>query len=101
MSGEQLKKKLSDMGYANISELSRKLGMKSAQNLHASLATQDVKTGILEDLASVLCIRVADFYEPAQEQAEDSTIEQRLLEIIREKDRQIERLLTILEKRYE
>lgn len=62
MSGEQLKNLLSDMGFANVSELALLLGMKNAQNLHAAFSAQDIKTGLLEDIAKALDIPVADFY---------------------------------------
>jgi len=108
MSGEQLRNLLSDMGFANVSELARLLGMKNAQNLHAAFSAQDIKTGLLEDIAKALNIPVADFYPANNAVAEHGiavagngnsvSISEKVLDLMREKDKQIDRLLTIIEK---
>ena len=108
MSGEQLKNILSDLGYANISELARLLGMKSAQNLHAAFTAQDVKSGLIEDIAKVLGLDVYAFYPSINTaisgdgiavagNGNNVSISEKMLDLMREKDKQIDRLLTIIE----
>lgn len=106
MSGKELKELLKEMGYGNISELSRIMGV-GVQNLHKAFEVQDIKTGLLEDIAKALNIPIADFYPKNNAIAEHGiavagngnnvSISEKMLDLMREKDRQIDRLLTIIE----
>ena len=60
MTGEQLKKKLLDMGIQQ-KELADKLGM-TRQNFAQALGAKDIKTGLLENICSALEITIADMY---------------------------------------
>lgn len=112
MSGKELKEILKDMGYNNISELSRQMNI-GVQNLHKAFDVQDVKTGLLEDIAKALNIPVADFYpinsakadngiavsggsveSPVVNNAISESLVQSMLDT---KDEQIDRLLGIIE----
>lgn len=107
MSGKELKDLLRQMGYENVSELARIMGM-GVQNLHKAFEVQDVKTGLIEDLANVLGVEVSAFY-PSSNTAvtgegiavagngNNVTISEKVLDLMREKDKQIDRLLTIIE----
>lgn len=110
MSGKQLKDILDSMGCANVSELARMLGMKSAQNLHAALDVQDVKTGLVEDLARILNKPIAEFFpDGGAATATDhsiavngsknavNTISERFIGLLEKKDEQLDRMLGIIE----
>ena len=60
MSGEELKKKLSETGIS-LSRISQLLG-KSPQQLDQALNAKDVKTGMIEELCKVLNLDISFFY---------------------------------------
>ena len=60
MTGEALRKKLLDMGIQQ-KELADKLGM-TRQNFSQALGAKDIKSGLLENICSVLGITMADMY---------------------------------------
>ncbi len=60
MDGEILRKKIKDTGVP-IAEIARKLG-QSRPNLSQALSTKDVKTGLVEKLASALNLPLSYFY---------------------------------------
>ena len=60
MTGEQLKKKLLDMGIQQ-KDMADKLGM-TRQNFSHALGAKDIKTGLLENICSALDITIADMY---------------------------------------
>ena len=107
MSGKELKERLAEKGVVNISKLAEMLG-QSNQRLHASMSSPDVKSGLIEEIAQVLGVDVADFY-PSSNMAitndgiavagngNNVTISEKVLDLMREKDKQIDRLLTIIE----
>ena len=118
MTGKTLKKRLNDMGCGNLSELSRMLGMASVQNLHSALLAQDVRSGLIEDIAKVLKKDISDFY-PSHNvthyeindapiavagdingnntKVSNNNISERFVDLLEKKDEQIDRLLTIIE----
>ena len=110
MTGQQLKQKLADMGYTNINELAKTLG-QSNQKLYASMASPDIKTGLIEDIANALGLRAGDFFPDAGSYAcasensiavngngnEVSSISERFIGLLEKKDEQIDRLLGIIE----
>ena len=60
MTGEELRKKLLDMGVQQ-KELAEKLGM-TRQNFNQGLKVADVKSGLLESICDILDITMADLY---------------------------------------
>lgn len=117
MSGKELKEILKELGYNNISELARAMGV-GVINLHKAFEVQDVKTGLLEDIAKALKMSVRDFY-PAHHIAHyeitdspvavagdingnnasvsNNNISERFVGLLEKKDEQIDRLLNIIE----
>lgn len=61
MSGEEIKKILESEGIV-LSDLARMLGFDSDQRLHSKLRPDDVKSGIIEDIARVTNKNVCFFY---------------------------------------
>lgn len=111
MSGKTLKQQLKDMGFWNISELARAMGI-GVINLHKAFEAQDIKTGLLEDIAKALGLSVADFYPHVTNNADKgiavsgdgntNTVNNTLSEsfvsaMLAKKDEHIGRLLGILE----
>jgi hypothetical protein len=92
--------------------------MNSAQHLHITLSQQDVKSGLIEDIAKVLKKDVSDFY-PSHNvthyeindapiavagdingnntNVSNNNISERFVDLLEKKDEQIDRLLTIIE----
>lgn len=119
MTGQQLKQRLAEIGCTNINELAKVMG-QSNQKLYASMASPDIKTGLLESIANALGVRVTDFYTPSAKADNgiavsggnvDSPVvnnaisEKFVKSMLETKDRQIEkqseqidRLLNIIEK---
>lgn len=61
MSGEEIKKILESEGIV-LSELAKMLGYDSDQRLHSKLKSDDVKSGIIEDIAKVTNKNICLFY---------------------------------------
>ena len=61
MTGEQLKNKLRGTG-RSIADVAKILGM-SRQNLSKALQSQDVKTGLVENMAAALGMPISYFFE--------------------------------------
>lgn len=112
MSGKTLKQQLKDMGYENISELARAMGV-GIVNLRKAFEVKDVKTGLLEDIANALGLSVADFYPRVTNNADNgiavsgdgntntvnNTISEQLVKsMLDKKDEHIARLLAIIEQ---
>lgn len=117
MSGKTLKELLKDLGCNNVSELARAMGI-GVVNLHKAFEVQDVKTGLLEDIARALKISVCDFYpsHPVTHyeitespiavagdingnnaNVSNNNISEKFVGLLEKKDEQIDRLLTIIE----
>lgn len=60
MTGEELKNKITREGIS-ITSLAKMMGT-SQQNLSNKLATDSVKTGLLEEICNVLNMKINDFY---------------------------------------
>lgn len=63
MKGEDVKRKVAAQGYT-VAEVAERIGT-SRQNLSKSLSTQDVRSGLIERIASVLGVSVSYFYDPS------------------------------------
>lgn len=62
MSGEEVKEKLKQEGIV-FSELARLLGYDSDQRLHSALKANDVRSGLIEDIARAINKSVSWFYQ--------------------------------------
>ena len=103
MTGEQLKHEIKKRGYT-LKSVAARLGT-TPQNLGGRLQSDDVASSLMETAAEVMGISVADFYRPGDTimAAENSTAfkgsfncDPRLLTIIENKDRQIDKLLEMV-----
>lgn len=91
MSGTELKEMLAKTGIPQV-EIANRLGVLP-QSLSNWFNAADVKTGTLERLSEVLGLSIAWFY--GQEMREQTN--EQLLSLLRDKDKQIDRLLGIIE----
>ena len=111
MTGQRIKEILAAEGIS-LAELSRLLGYEGDQRLHNALRSDNVKSGLLEDIDSVKKKRVCFFYpndNGGVANASDSsvavlgsqnqitTISERFLGLLEKKDEQIDRLLSLME----
>lgn len=109
MSGEEVKEKLKNEGVI-FSELARMLGFDSDQRLHSALKANDVKSGLIEDIARAINKSVSWFYpETNKTVATDNgiavsgnenqitVISEKFIGLLEKKDEQIDRLLGIIE----
>lgn len=62
MKGSVLKERLKNEGI-NLSDLSKRLGYNTDQNLHSVLGAADVKSSLLENISRVLCRPISWFYD--------------------------------------
>lgn len=81
MSGEEVKEKLKQEGIV-FSELARLLGYDSDQRLHSALKANDVRSGLIEDIACAI---------------NKSVSSEKFISLLEKKDEQINRLLDIIE----
>lgn len=95
MTGQTLKEFIQRGGY-KLSEIASIIG-ESPQNFGAALSSKDIKSGLLERVAKAVGKPVSAFYGEAA--AKEPSTEERLLALLEEKDKQINKLLSILEQR--
>ena len=106
MNGKDLKEKLQTEG-VNLSELSKKMGYKTDQNLHSVLGAQDVRSGLLEQMSLALGKPIGWFYgEAPAAQASDHSVAMTggqytalpdsITQLLAKKDEQIDKLLGII-----
>lgn len=62
MTGLQIKKKLKSIG-VNLTELSTALGYEKSQRLHSALKSDDVKSGLMENIAKIIGKDINWFYD--------------------------------------
>lgn len=111
MSGKELKEILTAEGI-NLSQLARMLGFANDQRLHSALRADDVKSGLIEAIAKATNRNVCFFYggeigaiasEHGVAVSGDgnsiTTISERFISLLEKKDQQMDRLITMLEKR--
>lgn len=114
MKGEKIKEILKAEGFA-LSEVARLLGFDNDQRLHSALRSDDVKTGLVEDIARVTNKSICIFYDLPVGSAlatdhftavsgdgnnvnsEVGRITEKFIALLEEKDRHISRLLSLLE----
>lgn len=113
MKGKIVKASLAEKG-VSVSEVARRLGM-SQQTLSSALQGDSIKTGLLEDIARVIGEPVTYFYTGESSgtavvsggtvngdvtgKKEEGKAVDALVEQLDRKDRQIDRLLALLEKK--
>lgn len=110
MKGQKIKEILRAEGIA-LSEVAALLGFDNDQRLHSALKSDDVKSGLIEDIARVTNRSVGFFYglpikinESGMQDSDNSTynsteIAVRFIGLLEKKDEQIDRLLSMLEKK--
>ncbi|MBQ6357916.1 MAG: hypothetical protein IJI97_03025 [Clostridia bacterium] len=108
MNGKDLKERLQAEG-VNLSDLSKKMGYKTDQNLHSVLGAQDVRSGLLEQMSLALGKPIGWFYGEAPSAfASDhsvaltggqyTNVPDSVIQLLAKKDEQIDRLLAIIDK---
>ena len=108
MNGKDLKERLRAEG-VNLSELSEMMGYKTDQNLHSVLGAADVKSSVIERISLALGKPIGWLYgEGTVAQANEHSVAmtggsynglpEGVLDMMRKKDEQIDRLLAIIEK---
>lgn len=113
MKGKDLKDFLRQEGI-NLAELAQQLGFSNDQRLHSALKAEDVKSGLIEQIAKATNKSVGYFYNEnptataetnsvavSGNDNEVSLISERFLSLLEKKDEQIERKDTQLGKRDE
>lgn len=109
MSGEEVKEKLKEEGIV-FSKLARLLGFESDQRLHSALKANDVRSGLIENIARAINKNVAWFYPETNKtvasengiavsgnENQITVISEKFISLLEKKDEQINRLLSIIE----
>jgi transcriptional regulator with XRE-family HTH domain len=114
MKGQKIKEILKAEGLT-LSEVARLLGFEGDQRLHSALKSDDVKTGLVEDIARVTNKSICLFYDlPAGSavahdngtavagcgnnvNSEVGRVTDKFISLLEKKDEQIDRLLALLE----
>lgn len=105
MTGEKLKFEIKKRGFT-LKKIATELHT-SAQNLGSKLSSDDVSSGLIEKIADIMGVKVSEFYSGGDviSAINNSTAfkgsqncDPRLLDILEQKDQQINRLLDIIEK---
>ena len=108
MNGKDLKERLQAEG-VNLSDLSKKMGYKTDQNLHSVLGAQDVRSGLLEQMSLALSKPIGWFYGEAPSAfssdhsvaltgGQYTNVPDSVIQLLAKKDEQIDRLLAIIDK---
>lgn len=110
MSGKQLKEILVREG-VNLADLAKKLGYANDQRLHSALKAADVKSGLIEAIATATNRSVGFYYaDMSVTIATDNalsvagtgnsvyTMSERFISLLEKKDEQIDRFVAIIEK---
>lgn len=110
MSGEEIKKILKEEGIG-LCNLAKRMGYAKEQNLYSVLGVNDVRSGVIENIAKTIGKPIGWFYgetETASPSSPDNgisvsgdnnniaTISERFIGLLEEKDRQINTLLNLL-----
>ncbi len=110
MTGQRIKEILKSEGIT-IADVARMLGHEGDQRLHSALKSEDVKSGLIEDIARVTNRSVCLFYEKsgnaiatenglavAGNSNQVNTISEKFIALLEKKDEQMDRLIGIIEK---
>lgn len=112
MRGQRIKEILKAEGIS-ISDMAKMLGCNSDQQLHNALRSDDVKSGLIEDIARVTNKSVCFFYEAngsaiatdngiavSGDSNQINAISEKFISLLEKKDEQMDRLIGIIEKGY-
>lgn len=106
MSGDEIKKKLKEEGIG-LCNLAKRMGYAKEQNLYSVLSVNDVRSGVIENIAKNIGKPVCWFYGEGEAQSEaprpaenavTSDLSARYIGLLEEKDKQINTLLGLLSK---
>lgn len=110
MKGQKIKEILKAEGIT-LTEVASLLGFDNDQRLHSALRSDDVKSGLIEDIARVTNKSVGLFYglpvsindhgiqDSDNSVYNETEIAVRFIGLLEKKDQQIDRLLTMLENK--
>ena len=111
MTGQKIKDILRSEGIT-IADVARMLGHNGDQRLHSALKSEDVKSGLIEDIARVTNKSVCYFYEGSGntvatdhgiavsgDSNQINALSEKFIEMIEKKDEQMDRLIGIIEKK--
>lgn len=110
MKGQKIKEILRAEGFT-LSEIASLLGFDNDQRLHSALKSDDVKSGLIEDIARVTNKSVGFFYglpvtvndhgilDSDGATYNETEISIRFIGLLEKKDEQIDRLLGLLERK--
>lgn len=99
MKGIDVKEKLKKEGY-KLKDIAINLGYANDQRLHSALKSDDISSGLLENIARVINKNVYWFYDDDSESSNNNikSLIGILDKTLTEKDKQIDRLLSIIEQ---
>lgn len=112
MTGQKIKDILRSEGIA-IADVARMLGHKGDQRLHSALKSDDVKSGLIEDIARVTNKSVCSFYDGggntiatdngiavSGDSNQVNALSEKFIALLEKKDEQMDRLIGIIERKY-
>ena len=110
MKGQRIKEILKADGIT-ISDIARKLGYENGQRLHSALKSDDIKSGLLEEIARVTNRNIWYFYEEdgaaiasghntsvSGDSNQINALSEKFISLLEKKDKQLDRLIGIIEK---
>lgn len=110
MTGQKIKDILRSEGIT-IADGARMLGHNGDQRLHSALKSEDVKSGLIEDIARVTNKSVCYFYEGSGntvatdhgiavsgDSNQINALSEKFIALLEKKDEQMDRLIGIIEK---
>lgn len=100
MTGQKIKDILRSEGIT-IADVARMLGHNGDQRLHSALKSEDVKSGLIEDIARVTNKSVCYFYEGSGNTVATDhgiAVSEKFIALLEKKDEQMDRLIGIIEK---
>lgn len=111
MTGQKIKEILKAEGFT-LTDIAEKLGYDNDQRLHSALRSDDVKSGLIEEIARVTNKSIGFFYgmpvikvndHGLQDSPEgvynETEISLRFIGLLEKKDEQLDRMLSLLEKK--
>lgn len=110
MKGQKIKEILRSEGFT-LTEVASLLGFDTDQRLHSALKSDDVKSGLIEDIARVtnrsvglfyglpVCINDHGILDSDNATYNETEVSLRFIGLLEKKDAQIDRLLTMLESK--
>ncbi|MCM1152504.1 MAG: hypothetical protein NC328_02470 [Muribaculum sp.] len=110
MKGQKIKEILRNEGFT-LSEVASLLGFDNDQRLHSALKSDDVKSGLIEDIARVtnksvgffyglpVCINDHGILDSDNATYNETEISVRFIGLLEKKDEQIDRLIGLLERK--